>query len=463
MTTRDEEHEDDAAVATATAERSPAPPSDARTRRDRGFAGAVAIAAVVGVAIRVVVLVQDRWDLALTQDDAGYYARQGRLIAQGHWFVDPFAYLYTGGRAIRPSAQHPPLFSLLMAAADLVGLGSDHGMRLVCCLVGGVGIVVIALLGREVAGRRAGMIAAGVAALYPVFWLSDSLLMSEVLYVPLVAGTLLLAYRLWKRPTLGRAAALGLVGALAGLTRSEGLLLLLLVAVCVVVLRHGLARVHRVQLLAVTLLVAAAAIAPWLIYNATRFEDRVLMSTNDGATIADTNCPAAYSGTSIGLYVFQCHVPPIDESGDESQRARRLTHVGLVYARDHAGRVPVVVAARVGRVWGLFRPIQTIEAEVVHPWSERSAYVLFLGYTVVALTGLAGFLVLRRRRVPISPFVSAIVAVTVTAATTYGVIRFRVPGDVTFVVLAAVTVDALLARDFLPVRRDAPDDQWVSV
>lgn len=445
---RSDEH-DDGVVA--------APSSPSSGGRDRGFAGVVAGAAVVGVAIRIVVLVQSQWNLALTQDDSGYFVRQARLVADGHGFIDPFAYLYTHGRVVRPSAQHPPLFTLLLAAADLIGLGSANGMRVVCCLVGGVGIVMIGLLGKEVAGRRVGMIAAGIAALFPVFWLADPLLLSEVLYVPLVAATLLLAFRLWKRPTLGRAAALGVVGALATLTRSEGLLLLLLVAGCVVVLRHGLPRVQRVQLLVVTLIVAGVTIAPWLVYNATRFEDRVLMSTNDGATIADTNCPAAYSGADLGLYVFQCHVPAVDESGDESQRSQRLTRVGLDYARDHAERVPLVVAARVGRVWGVFRPIQTIEAI---QRSAPTAYVLFLSYTIVALVGLPGFFVLRRRRVPISPFVSAMVAVTITAAVTYGIIRFRAPGDVTFVVLAAVTVDALLARDFPPARRAVAPDEY---
>jgi 4-amino-4-deoxy-L-arabinose transferase-like glycosyltransferase len=280
--------------------------------------------------------------------------------------------------------------------------------------------------------------------------------------MPLVAGTLLLGYRLWKRPSLGRAAALGFVGALAGLTRSEGLLLLILVVGCVAVLRHGLPRAERVQLVVVALVIAAVTVAPWFVYNATRFEEPVLMSTNDGATIADTNCPAAYSGPFIGLYVFQCHVPAVDESGDESQRAQRLTRNGLHYAREHASRVPVVVAARVGRVWGLFRPLQTIESEVIQPWSERAAYVLFLSYSVVALAGLAGFFVLRRRRVPISPLVSTLVAVTVIAAATYGVIRFRIPGDVTFVVLAAVTIDAILARDFPPRRASAPPDEWTT-
>lgn len=439
-----------------------APDHDSAGPHDRRLLGVLALAAVVGLALRIVVLVQSRWDIPVGQDDAGYYARQGRLIRHGHGFIDPFAYLYSDGRLVRPSAQHPPLFSLLMAGADAIGLGSINGMRLVGCVVGSVGIVVVGLLGREIAGRRVGMIAAGVAALYPIWWLSDSLLQAEALYMPLVAGTLLLGYRLWKRPTLGRSAALGFVGALAALTRSEGVLLLVLVAACVLFLRHGLPGIRRFQLLAVTLLVAGATVAPWLVYNATRFDRPVLMSTNDGATLADTNCPAAYSGPGLGLYVFQCHVPAVDESGDESDRARRLTEVGLRYARDHAGRLPVVVAARVGRVWGVFRPIDTIRADIVHTWSDGAAQLLAWSYALVAIGGLVGFFVLRRRRVPISPLVAAIVAVTITAATTYGIIRFRVPGDVAFVVLFAVTLDALVRRDFPTTSRAAPAEEWVS-
>ena len=321
------------------------PPSEPHDRR---FIGVVAVAAVVGLAIRIVVLVHSRWDVALGQDDAGYYARQGRLISQGarvHRPVRLPLHRRAPGAAVGPAP-----------ARVLAPDGRRRRRRARQRQRDAPGRLRRRqprhrrdrLLGREIAGRRVGMIAAGIAALYPVWWLSDSLLQAEALYMPLVAGTLLLAYRVWKRPSLGRAAALGFVGALAALTRSEGVLLLVLVAVCVLLLRHGLAGIRRFQLLAVVLLVAAATVAPWLVYNATRFDRPVLMSTNDGATLADTNCPAAYSGPGLGLYIFQCHVPAVDESGDESDRARNLTEVGLRYARDHADRLPVVVG-RPGR------------------------------------------------------------------------------------------------------------------
>jgi hypothetical protein len=42
------------------------------------------------------------------------------------------------------------------------------------------------------------------------------------------------------------------------------------------------------------------------------------------------------------------------------------------------------------------------------------------------------------------------VTVTVTAAAFYGIVRFRVPADVSTAVLAAVAVDAALARLLRP-------------
>jgi 4-amino-4-deoxy-L-arabinose transferase-like glycosyltransferase len=427
-------------------------PSDVAPKVDAGrvpgtwFWKALGVVTAAGIALRVVNLVVTKWDVRLGQDDAAYYAYQGRLIREGHWFVDPFAWLYTHGALRRPSASHPPLFSLLTAAANLVGLGSINGLRLFCCFVGGVGIVVVALLGREIAGPRVGIIAGALAAAYPLWWVTDDQIMPEVLYLPLAAGVLLLAYRVWKRPKLGPVIALGVVGGCATLTRSEGLLLLVLVVGVIATLRPRLSWRRRVGVFGTTMIVAGLLLTPWIVYNASRFDRVVLLSTNDGATIADSNCPATYSGKNLGLYVFGCHVPAVDESGDESVQAGRLRHVGIQYARDHLGRVPIVVAARIGRVWGVYRPFGTLDGDAFGRWSHGTSRVMALAFWLIGALGVGGLVVLRRRRVPISPIVAAFGAVTITAATTYGIARFRVPGDAALVVLAAVALDALIRR-----------------
>jgi 4-amino-4-deoxy-L-arabinose transferase-like glycosyltransferase len=321
-----------------------------------------------------------------------------------------------------------------------------NATRIACCVLGGVGIVMVGLLANEVAGRRAALLAAGIAAVYPVWWLTDGLVLSEVLYVPLVAGLLLVAYRLWRQPRTRDAVLIGVLGGLAGLTRSEGLLLLVLTAGSVLFLNSTLRVSRRFALFGVALLSAAVLVAPWVGFNLARFDKPVYLSTNDGQTIADTNCPATYSGRHIGGYIFQCHTPKVSTAGDESDVSARLARVGLKYARRHAGRVPMVVAARVGRTWGVFNPVRTIDVDSFGKWSHSDSLLMLLTYYVIAVLGVAGMVILHRRRVTIIPFVAAIVSVTITVAAFYGIIRFRMPGDVTFVVLAAVALDALLVR-----------------
>jgi hypothetical protein len=63
---------------------------------------------------------------------------------------------------------------------------------------------------------------------------------------------------------------------------------------------------------------------------------------------------------------------------------------------------------------------------------------------------VAGGVLLRRRRVPITPLVAQFAIVTLTAAAIYGLVRFRVPAEVSLVVLAAVALDAVIPRAASP-------------
>jgi hypothetical protein len=66
-------------------------------------------------------------------------------------------------------------------------------------------------------------------------------------------------------------------------------------------------------------------------------------------------------------------------------------------------------------------------------------------WPLVALAA-AGVVVLRRRRVALLPLLVPIVVVTLDAAAFYGLVRFRVPAEVSIVVLAAIGLDALATR-----------------
>jgi hypothetical protein len=107
-----------------------------------------------------------------------------------------------------------------------------------------------------------------------------------------------------------------------------------------------------------------------------------------------------------------------------------------------------VVAVRVGRVTGLYRPAQQVDVDVFLEGRERwLAIAGLVSYYCVAAGAIAGAIVLRRRRSPpLFPLLVLPGIVLVTVALTYGTTRFRAAAETSLAVLAAVALDALWTR-----------------
>ncbi len=161
-------------------------------------------------------------------DDQVYYHLEPILLAHGRGFIEPvFAKI---GRSV-PTAEHAPFYSIVLAVLAKLGGTGDVVQRLAGTVFGAGTIVAIGLLGRRLAGERAGILAAGIASAYPILITADGALMSESLYGLLIALSLLVAYRLLARPSLRWGIALGVLVGLATLTRGEAWLLLLLLVI----------------------------------------------------------------------------------------------------------------------------------------------------------------------------------------------------------------------------------------
>ena len=80
-----------------------------------------------------------------------------------------------------PDADHPPFTSVALVPTAKLTDGSDLAMKLTMAGFGTSVVLVIALIGRVVAGDRAALIAAGLAAVYPNLWMNDGLIMAETL------------------------------------------------------------------------------------------------------------------------------------------------------------------------------------------------------------------------------------------------------------------------------------------
>lgn len=380
----------------------------------------------------------------LVSYDPIYYHQQALAVADGDGFVAPYR---TDGA---PSADHPPLLVLVLAAASKLGLSSFAAHRAITALIGAAVVPLLALLARRLAGERAGMVAAGLAAVAPILWANDGQLMPEPLYAVAVAAALLVAHHLWDDGgrALPGAALLGAIIGLAGLARGEGLLLLGFTVVPLALWAPSLAGWRtRLAVAAVAGVTCVAVLSPWLAYNASRFEERVLLSSSADSAFAGANCDATYSGPGLGGWTSDCFARHSNQTLEESVFSSRLRADARAYVSDHRSELPEVAAARVGRLWGVYRTSQGVTLDELQ---NRPRPVSWAGLaTLAVLVPLAGVGAVRLRRAgrPVVLLAAMPVMVTVVAALFYGNPRFRVPADLALVVLAAVAVASVGGRE----------------
>lgn len=408
----------------------------------RGFAARLGLVAAVAALVRLVHL------LAVAPHTAGiedgfWFHTVAQSIADGHGFARPTGSFFAPGFHVVPTATHPPLYPLLLAAADKLGITGDEGQRALGVGLGALTVAGVGLVGRRVAGERVALVAALLAAFSPLLIAADGALLAETLYAPLVVFTLLAALRLLERPSARRAALVGLGIGLAALTRGEAVLLLPLLAIPLA-WRGG--RPGRWLRLGAAVACAVLVVAPWVARNWSTF-DRPFIADDIDELVAITNCHAAYHRPQIGFSVPECKSV---EHGSEQQANDRWRHEGFSYMGAHAGRLAIVMPVRVLRLWSIYAPFQHAQEQ------GRSQNVQKLGIVydwLVCALAIAGAWLLRRRRGRLLVLLAPIALVTIAAALTFGAARLRDAAEPSLCVLAAAALVSVAQR-WIP--RSAP-------
>jgi 4-amino-4-deoxy-L-arabinose transferase-like glycosyltransferase len=340
--------------------------------------------------------------------------------------------------------------------------GDQLAMRFAMVVLGAGTVVLVGLLGREIAGDGVGLLAAAIAAVYPFLWVNDGLIMSETVTALTVVGALLLAYKLVRRPRLLTAAGLGAVCGLATLARAEVVLLAPLLAGWLLISKRLDTWRSRLTSAAAVMVASALVIGPWFGFNLARFQDTTFVSTNDGIALLGSNCHAAYYGNLIGdtsIAPGQC-LPVSPPPGDDSAVARVYRDKAFTYMGAHLQRLPVVLAARVGRDWSLFRPQDALSETEGRPWWVTE-WGLAVYYPLLVLA-IGGAVVLWRRRAPVWPLLVPPIIVILSTAVSYGRVRFRVEAEPVLVVLASVALAAIFTGHRRR-RRGRPVEQETAV
>lgn len=410
----------------------------------------VLAAFVLAVAVRWYVL--DRWYTGVvplveidTLNDNLYYHLSANLLADGHGFANPFEYQVNG--IIIPTAAHPPGFTVYLSIWSWFGADTVTWHRFAGGVISASVVVPVGLLVRRIFDLRVAALAMLAVALHPPLWMNDALILSESMYIPLAGWALLFAHRVHEDPTVRRILELTVVLALGALTRSEPFLMFFLLLTPLVMLHRDLEWRDRFLRTAMAAGLAMAILAPWVGRNLTTFDEPTYLAVGPGYVLELGNCDDTYSGEYLGYWSASCDDGTTwPEGADESVIGAAKYAKARAYIGDHLSEQPKVMAARVGRILGLYRPSQGIDFDVFFERRVRSHVTVGLwahyGAMLLAIPGA----LLWRRRSTLLPLAAVAGVSVLTAAITFGISRYRVGADLVFAVLAAVTAGHLLDR-----------------
>ncbi len=421
--------------------------------------------------------------------DPWFYYWQGFFTVHGRPFIDPFNLIFANHSV--PASDHPPLTSFAEAVLDFYGLTSIFQHQIAWSFIGSITVIVIGLLARDIAGERAGILASLIACIYPGLWINDGLVESETIAQCLVAIILLLGYRHWKRPTYPLTILLGIFLGLDLMTRSEDVLLWVLLAIPLTLRARSqessargpllgsvswghilsqprsltllerignlwrsattwgisgatakrgdlMNRSFRLKLFGICFATTAIVCSPWVIHNLTTFQKTEIISTQLGRTLIGANCPQSYSGSLEGYWDYQCQLENPPPPGDQSISDTYYRDKAISFALHHKSRWIPVIYARLGRTWGFYDPIGNlgIDKYLQRPY-WASVWQLIMYYLMLP-SAIAGIFMLRRRKLPVLLILAPAIVVTAATIVTYGTTRFRAIAEPSIIVLAAI-------------------------
>ena len=477
------------------------------TRRpQRSFLRLLAPIMVVALAIRLWAIWYYRSLEQPLVGDPWIYYMEGQYIADGRGWINPVFYEAYGIR--REMAMHPPAFPVYLSLWAMIGFDALGWFQIANLLVGLAVVAAVGLLARNMLNDRVALIAAAICALNPSLWSLEAMLLAEPLAILATVAMLGATLHFRDKLTVPAAVLAGIAFGIGVLTRAELGLAAVLVIVLLAVTHRSRNALKMIALSAIVagltvlpwsvhnslrfsqptpvsngLGVTMAAtyceetsgdflgywaivcarrgletsFSEWLAQhpNATPIEIEAFPvcawdpSVSNGPRTAVLTIMAmsqeqmcglldGYKATGDYPYYFY---PEFDDS--EIEQALRTSSVE--WAVDHPSFTARSVAARIGRVLGVYRPDQQIGFDTIPEgrpplWAKLSWWFYYLLLAPVLIGGWKLFKTSRSQfAILLIPFVVSLAAVSLT----FGGTRYRAIGEPSMAVLAAVGLCAI--------------------
>jgi 4-amino-4-deoxy-L-arabinose transferase-like glycosyltransferase len=389
----------------------------------------------LGLALRIAFVLATKGH-TLRGDEISYDA-EGRLAADGMWFYTdrPFLIVHEG---MWKAPGYPAFIGVVYTVLGT----SVTRLLLVQTLIGPITMFLTWLLARRLFDRRLALAAVGLAAFYPHMWQWELRMYPEGFALPLALLVMILV--LERRPTVRRAAVVGLLMGAGMLVRPTQFFLFALIGVAFWLAsgpRRGLA------LTGLSIAVAALVIAPWTIRNYVVADAFIPISMQDAAAYGtfnddaknDPRLPWAWRPRNARDADLLDPSRPLPDGEWRSAIQDRAKD----YIKENPASVPQAFFWNgLVRTWDFQRPSNSllgVDYDGRTYWISAVAlgmWWVLLGAALVALWRL------RARRSLVLPLLAAAAAASVVF-TTVAATRYRLPLEPP-VMLLALTV-------FLPV------------
>ena len=410
---------------------------------------AVILVAAVGLRIAAALYLGMRVvELPGTADQFSYHTLALRLLGgNGFSFGEPW---WPATRADAPTAHWSYLYTAFLAGVYAVTASSPLAARLLQAVVVGLLQPLLALrLGTDAFGRRAGVIAAALTAVYAYFIYYSPVLMTESFYICAVLGSLALAIRVaGRRQTQARSRnrawtlGLGLGGTLAAAVLLRQVYLLFVPVLVGWVLAAGRGRTgrgSRLTSIMLSLAVLLAMIFPITAFNTARFGTPVLLNTNSGFAFFWANHPIhGYRFNPIlpaDLASYGELIPPELSQLNEAELDRELLRRGLQFVMDDPLRY---ASLSVTRIPAYFQFWPSSESSTVSNLARVMSFGLLWPIMLFGL--LAAFFGPERRpgglASPAGLLALFVLVYSVIHVLSWALVRYRLPVDAVLLVFA---------------------------
>jgi 4-amino-4-deoxy-L-arabinose transferase-like glycosyltransferase len=289
--------------------------------------------------------------------DPAEYDSYAWNLAQGHGYrgISPDVRGLDGQLLDHPTAYRAPGTSVFWAGLyRLFGHRYDV-IRIAQCILGALTILLVYEIGRHCFDETVALLAAAIYALWPTALLYSAQPGSEPLYAFLFCWFILAALKFGEQPNWLNAIAAGLLLGLGMLTRSNAVLMVMLVIPWAFWQFRGTPQL-LVRGLAVSL-IAMATLGPWTVRNYRVFHSFIPFETGGGDVVLGSyNRVVASDPLYYGYWVYPTSELPeyrdrITAPNNEVVRDRVELQLALQWFRDHPEKWWYLAETRFFRSW----------------------------------------------------------------------------------------------------------------